>query len=111
MRVTEANFLEVPPDPSYDAVVMNPPFYGTHYMKHVMHAYEFLKPGGKLIAILPATVQIGTTRKHKSFRKWATSRMRFREFDQGITDLPVGSFKESGTGVSTVVMELEKSRW
>src|SRR5690606_3271644 len=55
--VLTANFLEAPAplDKGFDAVVMNPPFYGRHYLKHIRHAMKFLKPGGTLVSILPAT--------------------------------------------------------
>lgn len=86
-RVLTANFLEVAPNPVYDFVVMNPPFYGKHYAKHVEHAMRFLKDGGTLIAILPVTAR----------------------YDHGLldgqwSDLPVGSFRESGTNINTTVL-------
>jgi len=34
-HVVTANFLEQPAEPKFDFVVMNPPFYGRHYVKHV----------------------------------------------------------------------------
>ena len=82
--VMTANFLQVAPDPRFDAVVMNPPFYGRHYKLHLDHAVKFLKPGGVLVCILPATAHYdhGTT-----IGRW--------------TDLPVGSFASSGTNVPT----------
>ncbi len=88
-RVMLANFLEAVPTGDYDHVVMNPPFYGKHYAKHVTHALKFLKPGGKLTAILPATAR----------------------YDHGLLegrwdDLPVGSFSESGTNINTTVLTM-----
>lgn len=107
VSVRRANFLDTVPDPVYDLVLMNPPFYGTHYMQHVRHAFEFLKPMGELRAVLPATVEFGESKAHDEFRAWAK---RFcgwgKEFQ--VSDLPVGSFRESGTGVSTVVLRLRK---
>jgi Domain of unknown function (DUF4942)/Uncharacterised methyltransferase family (DUF6094) len=47
-RVLLANFLETVPTGDMDRVLMNPPFYGQHYAKHVNHALKFLKPGGTL---------------------------------------------------------------
>jgi len=87
--VLTANFLETVPTPKYDHVVMNPPFYGTHYAKHVKHALKFLKPGGRLTAILPATAR----------------------YDHGLIegrwqDLPLGSFKESGTNINTSILTI-----
>lgn len=90
--VVVANFLETAPTPDYDRVVMNPPFYGKHYAKHVNHARKFLKPGGTLTAILPATAR----------------------YDHGLldgkwSDLPVGSFSESGTNINTTVLTIDRS--
>lgn len=104
LRVLPGNFLQMPPRPEFDAVLMNPPFYGTHWMEHVVHAFDWLKPGGVLRAVLPATAEIAETPKHDEFREWATARspygrLRFRE-------LPAESFAASGTRISTVVLEL-----
>lgn len=44
LHVACTNFLTLRPDPVYDLVVMNPPFAGTHWMRHVRHAFDFLKP-------------------------------------------------------------------
>jgi len=85
-----ANFLECPPRAEFDAVVMNPPFYGRHYVKHVRHALKFLKPGGTLVAILPATAHYD-----------------HGEIDGGEwRDLPVGSFAEAGTNVPTGMLRM-----
>ena len=88
-RVMRMNFLDTEPTPKFDRVVMNPPFYGKHYAKHVRHALRFLKPGGILTAILPATAR----------------------YDHGLLDdlrpnwhdLPIGAFSESGTNVCTTI--------
>ena len=82
--VLVANFLEQPAKPDFDFVVMNPPFSGSHWKKHLAHARKFLKPGGSLACILPASA-------------W---------YDHGGLDgtwhdLPVASFAESGTNVPT----------
>ena len=86
-----ANFLETVPTGDFDRVCMNPPFYGKHYAKHVEHAMKFLKPGGSLVAILPVTAR----------------------YDHGLLDgrwedLPVGSFRESGTNINTTVLVIRK---
>lgn len=90
--VIVANFLETAPTPDYDRVVMNPPFYGKHYAKHVNHALKFLKPGGTLTAILPAT-----------------ARYDHDLLDGKWSDLPVGSFSESGTNINTTVLTKERA--
>jgi hypothetical protein len=93
-----ANFLETVPTPIYDRVVMNPPFYGKHYAKHVRHAFSFLKPGGVLTAILPATA-----RYDHGLLDDLGVRSRF---DSPWRDLPVGSFTESGTNINTTILTI-----
>ena len=89
--VQVANFLECEPDPRFDYVIMNPPFAGQHYVKHVEHAMKFLRAGGILIAILPANAWY----KHKKLKgRW--------------TDLPMCSFRESGTNVNTGFITIRK---
>lgn len=92
-EVMTGNFLTVEPNPKYDAVVMNPPFVGKHYIKHVEHAMKFLKPGGTLATILPASAWYD----HKVLKgRWQ--------------DLPVASFKESGTNVGTGYLIIKQER-
>lgn len=91
--VVTANFLEQPPTADFDAVVMNPPFAGRHYIKHVNHALKFLKPGGTLVSILPATAHYD----HKELKgEWS--------------DLPPGSFSEAGTNVPTGILKIRKPK-
>lgn len=94
-RVFCANFLELPPEP-FDMVVMNPPFYGKHYAKHVRHALRFLKPGGTLTAILPATARY--------------DHGLLDDLDPQWHDLPVGAFSESGTNVCTTICTIFTAR-
>ena len=105
LTVFAANFLEAAPVAIYDLVIMNPPFSGTHWMEHVVAAKEWLKPGGRLIAILPATAYVGTSPAQVEFRKWAEEN-RTSSYARQFRALPTGSFKSSGTNVSTVVFEL-----
>lgn len=88
-NVLHANFLETVPTGDYDMVLMNPPFAGTHYNKHVRHALKFLKPGGILRSILPATARHDHGLLDDLRPSWV--------------DLPVGSFRESGVGVNTCI--------
>lgn len=88
-HVQTANFLQVAPQPIFDYVVMNPPFYGKHYQKHVEHARRFLKPDGAVYAILPITAVTdhGFIEPGRGWDRWK--------------DLPVGTFSESGTNINT----------
>lgn len=107
-RVTVGNFLRTRPTPTYTHVVMNPPFYGTHWIEHVMHAFDFLAPGGTLVTILPATAEFGETKKHDAFREWAKRHSRYSSLR--FIDLPPESFASSGTRVNTCYLTLHKDR-
>lgn len=83
-HVMTANFLQVQPEPIFDKVIMNPPFHGKTYVKHLKHALKFSREGGVLVCIMPATAHYD----HKTtMGQWF--------------DLPVGSFSEAGTNVPT----------
>lgn len=88
-----SNFLTWEPNQKFSKVVMNPPFYGLHYLKHIKHAYKMLKDGGTLYAILPYTAKEKDT---------------LEEFRAEYIDLPMGSFKESGTNINTVIAIIRK---
>jgi len=104
-----ANFLRVPAEPIYDAVVMNPPFSGTHWMDHVRHAFDCLKPGGVLRAVLPATAELSTSRRHEAFRLWLDSETDApRSYRGRWEDLPEESFAEAGTRINTVILSIRK---
>lgn len=106
-QIAERNFLNEPTFPVYDAVVMNPPFYGTHWMDHVRHAWDFLKDGGRLVAVLPVSAAVAETPKHLAFRRWAERANGGRTWGL-FTDLPAESFAEAGTRINTVILSLRK---
>lgn len=97
-NVLQKNFLEtIPPVAEFykfDYVIMNPPFHGKHYEKHVRHAYKYLKTGGTLISILPSTARYDHNLLNDLNGYWY--------------DLPVGSFKESGTNINISILTIRK---
>ena len=109
LTVRHANFLDMPAAPVFSHVLMNPPFYGRHWMSHVMHAYEFLAPGGVLIAVLPVAAELGESKEHDAFREWAKDRA-LRGWRGLFEELPQESFAASGTRVSTVILRLGRAR-
>jgi tRNA1(Val) A37 N6-methylase TrmN6 len=88
--VVTANFLEQTSVAEFDKIVMNPPFYGRHYAKHVKHALKFLKPGGTLVSILPATAHYDHGELSGDWR-----------------DLPVASFADAGTNIPTGLLKMK----
>ena len=99
--VTVRNFLSVEPAAIYDGVVMNPPFYGTHWSKHLRHAWKFVRPGGQLVTILPASAVIDHMDKVVKALEYKGKRIPY-------TTLPLGAFKESGTNICTVMVTMRK---
>ncbi|MCQ8781695.1 DNA methyltransferase family protein [Mangrovibrevibacter kandeliae] len=97
------DFTEPEPTPVYDRVLMNPPFEKGQDMLHVRIAFSWLKPGGRLVAIMSTGPFFRSDAKARAFRDW------FEELGGCARDLPAGSFKESGTGVGVSLVILDKS--
>jgi predicted RNA methylase len=94
--VYQDDFLTLPPIRCYDRVVMNPPFSKQRDIDHVNHALKFLRPGGRLVAIMSAGVASRENRKTVEFRERVSS----------IEANPDKAFAASGTHVSTVTVVL-----
>lgn len=90
-------------DKDFDAVLMNPPFENGKDCDHVRFAYDLLRPGGVLVAIMGAGVTFRQNGKHAECRAFIEER------GGEMVELPAGTFKESGTGVSSVMVTLHKS--
>ncbi len=75
---------------------MTPPFAKQADIQHVLHAYDFLKPGGLLVAVMSAGITFRSGRAEE-FRKLVADR------GGSIDPLPDAAFKESGTDVRTVI--------
>jgi phospholipid N-methyltransferase len=107
VKVANADFLACLPDASagfgdnveqlgtFDRVLMNPPFANAADIKHITHALRFLKPGGKLVAICA-----NGPRQGNALRPIVAAH-------NGIwQELPADTFKDSGTGVRTVLLSI-----
>ena len=103
-RVLNHNFLDLTSDPDrlYDRVVMNPPFDLERDIDHVIHALNFLKPDGLLVAVMSAGTTLRETRKSVAFRRLMDS-MNWRW-----QDLPERSFAPVGTNVNTIIIKVWK---
>lgn len=101
-RVWTADFLHLSPEQTglYDRIVMNPPFDRERDIDHVNHALQFLKPEGRLLAIMSAGTEFRETRKSIAFRE------KIAALHGQFVDLPAGSFSEVGTYVNTCLLIL-----
>lgn len=98
-----ADFLQERPSPSYDRVLMNPPFDRGRDVDHAWHAWHFLKPGGRLVAVMSASTEFRQDKKAAAFRK-AMDAAGARWID-----LPAGSFAPA-TNVQTLILVVDKPR-
>jgi protein-L-isoaspartate O-methyltransferase len=92
----------------YDRIVMNPPFENDAAIDHVQHAFSLLKPGGKLVAVVPGGDRMyreAGRNKRKAFADFVDEHGEFEE-------LPEASFAGSDaprqTGVNTSLVILKK---
>ncbi len=96
------DFTESDVLPVYDAAVMNPPFEGGQDVAHVRKAFDCIKPGGRLVSIMAPGWQFNAARKFADFRDWLAG------LDHEVTPIEAGAFKESGTGVASVMVTIRK---
>jgi len=87
----------------YDRIVMNPPFTKMQDIKHILHAWKMLKPGGRLVSIASGSVQFRGTALHNELVELIKKNGKIKE-------LPVAAFKESGTTIKTVMVILNKGK-
>ena len=80
----------------FDGVLMNPPFSRGDDIKHILHAWEFLKVGGKRVALCA-----NGPKQNAILKPWSESLGGTWEV------LPAGTFKDSGakgTNIETVLL-------
>lgn len=100
------DFMDADPEASskFDRVVMNPPFERGQDIEHVMHAYKFLRPGGRLVSLMSAGVCHRSDRKTLAFQDWLA------ETGGRVTILDDGQFSEAfrRTGTRVVLVTVDK---
>ena len=96
-----SDFLVFQPEAGFDRVLMNPPFSRQADIDHVLHAWSMVREGGRLVAIMAASVSFRNNAKSVAFRNLVERHGR-------MWDNPDGSFKSVGTQVRTVTVVLDK---
>lgn len=99
-EVIETDFLLYVERP-FDRIVMNPPFARQADVDHVLHAYELLAHGGRLVSVMSAGITFRRNKRTDALRALIEQRGTFEE-------LPEHAFRESGTDVRTVLVTLDK---
>jgi len=96
------DFLEYNGGP-YERIVMNPPFENAQEIDHVLHAYQLLAPGGRIVSVMSEGPFFRSDKKSETFRDFVDN--------YGWSEkLPEGSFLKSrnSTGVNTRLVVIEK---
>jgi protein-L-isoaspartate O-methyltransferase len=96
------DFMEYNGGP-YDRIVMNPPFENAQEIDHVLHAFQLLAPGGRIVSVMSEGPFFRQDKKATAFRDFLES-FGYSE------PLPAGSFLKSrnSTGVNTRIVVIEK---
>lgn len=106
VEVHTGDFLAAPAVPRYDRVVMNPPFAiegrQTTDAEHVTHALGFVRPGGRLVALMsPGSTEPSNARRkalHAALAGWHVT----------WTPVDPGRFRISGTDTPTVILVADR---
>lgn len=98
--LTVGRFREDSAFDKFDRIVMNPPFAKGQDIKHVLHALKFLKPGGRLVAIMSPMVTASA--------KFSAGVLAAGCYPARWEKVPEGTFKESGTNIRTVIATIDK---
>jgi len=91
VKLKQGDFLDM--DLEADAVVMNPPFKMGRDIKHILHAFDLLKPGGLLVSLCYNGVK-----QNKKLKPLADS----------WEVLPANSFKTEGTRAEAALLTIRK---
>lgn len=88
----------------FERVIMNPPFERGQDASHITMAIDLLAPNGELVAICSAGLLFRQDKKYSALRDFLA------ENGGIITQLPEGTFKESGTNVNTVLIYYKNTK-
>lgn len=99
-HVVGTDFLKFVPEQPYDVIVMNPPFAKGQDAQHVLKAIELATR--KVVAIASSGCLFRTDSIYRQLRE------SVQQYGGTITELPEKAFKDSGTLVNTVLIEVEK---
>lgn len=86
-QIVSQDFMDIK-DGGYDAVVMNPPFSNNQDIEHVRHAYDLVKDGGKVVAIVGEGAFFRQSKTETAFRDWLD------ELGAEVETLPQGTFQD-----------------
>jgi len=98
----QTDFLKSDKKECYSTIIANPPFTKNQDIEHLYKMYYSLEHGGRLVCIVSNHYENSVNRKEVAFRE-------FLEVNEAeIHNIPMGSFKASGTLVGGKIIVINK---
>ena len=98
-RLISDDLMATQAAPVYDAVIMNPPF--SSECEHIRKAFDFVCPGGKLLAICSNRITWKQQKEYEQFRDWLS------QHTHSVMDTPDVKFDHTQT--PTVILQIQKA--
>ena len=103
INVLDGDFMDGKPVlPIYDRIISNPPFHNAMDISHVRRMYDWLRPGGLIVTITSPSWQFREHKQWREFREWIETT------EHTVEKLQSGTFKVSGTNVSSLLLTICK---
>jgi len=96
------DFLNIAYYAKFDRIIANPPFSGNQDIDHIKKMYDVCDKGGRIVTIASKHWQFSNNKKETEFREW------LHKIGATIEELEPGTFKESGTNISAVLIVIDK---
>lgn len=98
------NFLLLNTPDLFHKIIANPPFSNNQDIKHILHMWQTLAPGGTLVTISSRHWEFSNNKQEVNFQTFLTTH------NAKIELLPPNIFKESGTSIETNLIIINKPK-
>lgn len=96
------DFLQIKYKDYFTKIIANPPFSKNQDIDHVLKMYEVLQEGGRIVTIMSNHWKYCDNKKETEFKNWLET------VNYTISDIPQGTFKESGTSIAACLLVINK---
>jgi phospholipid N-methyltransferase len=97
------DFMEHTERFKYDRIIANPPFSKNQDIEHIKKMYTLLRNQGRIVTIASKSWTFGSQKKQTAFREWLD------EIGATVEEIPPGTFKETGTNVSAMLLIINRA--
>jgi protein-L-isoaspartate O-methyltransferase len=96
------DFIQHEGEEKFDRIIANPPFTKNQDIDHIKKMFSLLRKGGKMVTVASPSWTFGSQKKQVEFREWLS------EVNAIVEELPEGTFKESGTTIRAMLIQIQK---